>query len=166
MPLSIYGDGVAVSQVGRAGSKSIEVVTWSSLLNRGASKTSYFVMYFVFSHLAKKAGFGQTWSTVWRLLSWSLRALWTGLWPTRDCYGNEWPENSQNALRAGLPLAGGYFAVVSVVQGDLEWMASHHRLNHHGLEPRVADRAKNPTEKQTKRHTQTHNKQTNFHTSE
>ena len=123
IPLALHGDGVSVTNIRGKGAKSVEALTWSSLLSRASSKYSIFLIWFAFNHLTKKQGFCQTWNMFWKRLCHSLRALWAGVWPATD--GNDQPHPL-----AGQPLAGGYWAMVYVVKGDLDFMSSHYRLNH------------------------------------
>ena len=67
----------------------------------------------------------QTWKLFWRALCKSLWSLWTGLWPDEDMQGNPHP-------LAGTPLAGGYWATIYVVKGDLDFMANHFNISHSG----------------------------------
>lgn len=62
---------------------------------------------------------------------WSLRALYDGVHPATDAKGAPWPPLSQEAARAGKPLAGGYRGVVWLLKGDLEYFANSLHLNHY-----------------------------------
>ena len=100
---------VAVSNVRGKSSKQLDCLSWSSVLARGQTRFTTFLIYFCFSHLAKKKGFGCTWPSFWRHLCKSLQALWAGVWPDTTMDGLEHPW-------AGQPLAGGFFAVVYVTR--------------------------------------------------
>ena len=125
IPIAIHGDGVAVSNVRGKSSKQLDCLSWSSVLARGQTRFTTFLVYFCFSHLAKKKGFGSTWPSFWKQLCKSLQALWAGVWPDTTMDGQEHPW-------AGQPLAGGFYAVVYVTRGDLDWMAAHFQLRHSG----------------------------------
>ena len=126
IPIAIHGDGVAVSNIRGKSSKQIDCISWSSILARGQTRFTTFLVWFCFSHLAKKQGFGATWPSFWKCLCQSLQALWAGVRPDKTMDGQ------LDHPLAGQPLAGGYFAVVYVSRGDLDWMAAHFRLRHPG----------------------------------
>jgi hypothetical protein len=56
---------------------------------------------------------------------WSLFWLFKGKWPTRDDHGVKYTEGV-DALRAGTDLAGGFFAVVFGLTGDLPYMSDNY----------------------------------------
>ena len=105
------------------GSRSIDCLSWTSLLSSSSTKLSVYLIWYCYAHLSKKQGFAPTWKTFWKRLCRSLQALWTGLWPHEDMEGKVDP-------RGGQPLAGGYCAVIYVNRGDLDWMAGHFGLQH------------------------------------
>ena len=123
VPLALHGDGVAITNIRGSGSKSIDVLSWSSLLSSGKTRFTTFLIYFSFTHLVKKSGLAMSWSTFWRQLCRSLRILYDGVWPATTMTGAPDP-------RAGTPLAGGYYGLIYVNKGDLEWMSAHFRLAH------------------------------------
>ena len=100
VPLALHGDGVAISNIRGKGSKSIDCLSWTSLLSADATNVSTYLIWFCFGHLARKAGFSQTWPAFWKRMCKSLRALWQGTWPDIDMEGNPDP-------RGGQLLAGG-----------------------------------------------------------
>ena len=55
-----------------------------------------------------------------RKLRWSFYWLAVGCWPKRDEHGNEFQPNSPDALKAGTPLAQGFFGILWIVRGDLD----------------------------------------------
>ena len=122
IPLALHGDGVAISNTRGKSSKSVEAISWTSLLSSGPSRFTMFLVWFCMAHLTKRTGVVQTWKGFWRRMRRSLRALWEGVWPTEDVEGRPEP-------RAGQPLAGGYFAITYCNRGDLEWMTKQFFLN-------------------------------------
>ena len=50
----------------------------------------------------------------WKVVSWSLKALFQGKFPETNYDGSPWPVNSWHAKMANQPLAGGYCGVVVV----------------------------------------------------
>ena len=125
IPLALHGDGVAITNIRGKASKSMDTLSWSSLLSTAPTKYSVFLIWVCFAHMAKTRGFSTTWTMFWKRLSKSLLALWQGTWPHEDMEGNIDP-------RGGQPLAGGFFAIPYVCRGDLDWMAHHYGLNHTG----------------------------------
>ena len=118
VPIALHGDGVAVANVRGVSSKTADTWSWTSLLAKGHTRLTHFFIWFAFGHLTKNNGFGSTWKSFWRKLSESLRCLRTGKWPERTMNGG-------HEARAGQDLAGGFWGVVYVVRGDLEWMSKH-----------------------------------------
>ena len=118
IPLALHGDGVSVSNIRGKASKSVDAISWTSLLASGPSRLTVFLVWFCMAHLTKRTGFAQTWTGFWRRMCKSLRALWEGVWPTEDMQDQPDP-------RAGQPLAGGYCAIIYSNRGDLEWLTKH-----------------------------------------
>ena len=121
VPLALHGDGISVANVRGKASKTAETLSWTSLLASTATRLSTFLIWFAFSHLTKKDGFGTTWGSFWTKMCRSLTALYEGVWPATDM-------NDVVDPRGGRPLAGGWWAIIYVCRGDLEWMASHFAL--------------------------------------
>ena len=123
VPLALHGDGVAVSNVRGKGSKTVDTLSWTSLLSSASSKFSVFLIWFIQSHMVKTLGMMTTWRSFWWRLAKSLRALFDGTWPHIGMNGAPDP-------RGGQPLAGGFRGILYAVRGDLEWMSKHYELNH------------------------------------
>ena len=121
VPLAIHGDGVAITNVRGVSSKTVDTLCWTSLLSTGATRMTHYLIWFAFGHLVKSAGFAQTWRTFWRKLCESLRALSAGIWPTHTMEG-------EAEVRSGQQIAGGFWGVVYVQRGDLEFMTKHFAL--------------------------------------
>jgi hypothetical protein len=83
-------------------------------------------MFSVFAKLLPKE------SDVWKIITWSLDWLYRGVFPNCDAWGTIYAANSTEGLRAMTPLAGGYFGVLWVIRGDLDWYNKTLRLNHYG----------------------------------
>ena len=129
VPIALHGDGVNYMQR-KAGSKSLEVLSWSSLLSStGATKHTNFIMFLIVKSIVKDEGVGQTWPKVWRVLCWSLQALSSGFWPMANYDGKEFEEGSEDFLKKGQPLAGGYSATLFVLRSDQDFLANHFHLN-------------------------------------
>ena len=84
VPIAIHGDGVAYMQTRGPGSKTMDVLSWSSLLSRGPTKISSFLIFLIVKTVIKNQGVSQTWPRVWKIRVWSLQALVEGVWPQRD----------------------------------------------------------------------------------
>ena len=60
IPLAVHGDGVAISQVARTGSKKVGCINWQSLLCKKQTALSSFLMIFAFGHQIKEEGYFRT----------------------------------------------------------------------------------------------------------
>ena len=130
VPISIHGDGVRYMQTTRAGGKGLEVLSWTSMLSQGSTKTTNYLIFLLEKGLVKDYGFVHTWNTVWEVVTWSLEALRSGLWPLVDWNGNEFAAETEDFLMKGQPLAGGYSAFVFTLRSDIDFLANHFKLNH------------------------------------
>lgn len=102
--------------------------SWCSMLARGSTIDMNFYMFGFFSALYSKAVAGNTLNAFFRILCWSLAALWEGMWPSRDHHGKPFPAGSQAHRLANTPLAGGYFGALVTIKGDLDYYAKVLRL--------------------------------------
>ena len=82
-PWVSMGDGVRYMQTNRAGGKTLEVLSWCSLLNQNPTKVSSFLMLLIVKNIVKDTGFDKTWTKAWKILCRSLAALASGRWCTR-----------------------------------------------------------------------------------
>ena len=123
VPLGLHGDGVAISNIRGAGQKVLDTLSWSSLLSTAPTRYSSYLIYFCFSHIQKKGGFANTWRAFWKKLARSFQILYSGVWPETTLEGAPEP-------RSGTPLAGGFWGVLYVNKGDLDWMSGHFNLAH------------------------------------
>ena len=123
IPIALHGDGVPISGVGKSWSKSAQVFSWTSLLARGPTKSTCFLIYLFFWHLIVPAGNMDLYKKFTKVLCWSLGALFDGKWPGADADGRPWEQGSPQAERAGKPLANGFFCCVYLLKGDLEFMS-------------------------------------------
>ena len=128
IPFSFHGDGVPVLQVGKSGSKSVDVYSLQSLLNTtGSSDFSKILITMVFT--ANRADGTET--EIWRVLLWSLHWMAMGKWPQVDWNFKEWPQDSPEAQLVGRPLAGGYCGVLYTIKADLDFLAKVLKLRHY-----------------------------------
>ena len=54
VPISIHGDGVAYMRTRGSGTKSLDVLSWSSLLSHSATKVTNFLMFLVVKTVARE----------------------------------------------------------------------------------------------------------------
>ena len=120
-PWQFTAMALQLQNVRGANSKVVDVLSWMSLLGKGSTKFTSFLIWLCHSNLAKKSGVMTTWRSLWAKLTKSLRALFSGRWPDTDMDGRDEPKK-------GTMLAGGYRAVLFVLKGDLEWMSGHFGL--------------------------------------
>ena len=123
IPIGIHGDGVQVVGVGRTWSKGVEAFSWTSLLALGATVMINFVIWVCFSKCMCTSDDKHTMRRFWSELKWSLSWLEKGVWPTTDSSGK-----LIRSKNAGTPLAGGYYAVVWLLKGDLDYFSKTFNL--------------------------------------
>ena len=125
VPLSLHGDGVPVTGVAKAWQKGMNIWSWNSLVASGATTQFNFYIYGVWKAMCCRAGGHPTMRLFWRILAWSLRWFYRGLWPDVDWNGVAFT-NPIDVARALTPLAGVprafYYGVLWVVRGDLEYL--------------------------------------------
>ena len=56
----------------------------------------------------------------WNFVVWSFAALLLGEFPATDWLGGDWAENTDADLRSGAMIAGGLFAVIWNIKGDMD----------------------------------------------
>jgi hypothetical protein len=76
IPIALHGDGVPVSGVGRAWSKSMLVLSFCSILGRGKTAETNFLICCLWSVLATIGNDHQTMMMVWQVICWSLTIAW------------------------------------------------------------------------------------------
>ena len=116
VPIALHGDAVPCIAVGKPGTKSMDCISWQSLMASGATIDLKRLAFCIFEH--SKSRDGTTMRQAWRILLWSFEALFAGVWPTRNWDDAAWPQNSAEAALAGLPPAGGMFIVIFILKGD------------------------------------------------
>ena len=124
VPLSLHGDGVPVSGVGKAWSQSVDCYSFSSLLSSGSTIFSNYVIFFIYKMLKVSGGHRDTFAAFFRKLCWSFNSLFLGQWPLLDDQGLPFTPGSRAAAKAGQVLAGGFFGVLWCIRADLEFLAN------------------------------------------
>ena len=133
IPIGLHGDEVPLTGKGKVWSKSLLTFEWCSLLGRGATTESVFWIWGMFEKLMTETADGTLGSLdqFFEILHWSLLWLWKGCWPTHDHTGKKYARNTEQGTKAGTPLAGGYYATVWGILGDLDYFAKTLKLPHH-----------------------------------
>ncbi len=130
IPISVHGDAVPVSQIGRASSRSAEIYSWCSMLGKGTTLQFNFLIFFLFKSLVRTTGPKKTMPRIWKIICWSLDWLQKGTWPTSDVDGHVFPPHTKEGELAGSKLADGYCCVLWGIKGDLEFLSQTLDLNH------------------------------------
>ena len=110
----MHGDGISSIRCGRAGSKSLEIFSWHGLLGRLGT---LFMKQYVVS-VFKTSMCEETMTELWRIISWSMWALFKGEWPEKDHNGNPYPKTSAEGLLAKTRLAADYVCVLWNFKSD------------------------------------------------
>ena len=126
IPLCLHGDGVPVSGIGKGWVQTVTNWSWYSLLTtHAATADSLFFICAIYDKLRKQGkDLSATAHHFLTILQWSFEALFNGCWPEKDYLGQPYDPTSVSGRRAGKPLAGGYFATLWAVVGDLDYFAS------------------------------------------
>ena len=131
VPISLHGDAVPVTGVGKAWSRSLDLFSWCSLLGVGLTMEFNFFIWGIFKTIVSEKFMRNTKHNFWTILIWSLRALYEGVWPTERWDGAPW-ENSVDINRAGTPLAGSphncFYCVLWCIKGDLVYYRDELKL--------------------------------------
>ena len=126
IPICLHGDGVPVSGIGKGWVHTVTSFSWYSLLTTSApAADSLFFICALYDKLRRQGkDLDATGHHFLCILKWSFEALFEGKWPSRDYLGQPFPSASTSGRRAGQALAGGYFATLWAVVGDLDYLAS------------------------------------------
>lgn len=124
VPLSLHGDAVPVTKVGKAGTKSMDVYSTSGLLGVGTTRALKLYTFGLFTSSEVKEN-RNTMAKIWAVLMWSLEAAFEGKFPRHDVHGK--------ALhgQAGKELAGGLRFVLWSLKADLDHWAKAYGLTHY-----------------------------------
>ena len=88
VPLSLHGDGTPAMGVGKSWSKMMDIWTWTSLLVKGRSQLTMFLIFCVHASLRSVAAGHNTLEIAFKKMRWSFDALWEGRWPRFDWNNN------------------------------------------------------------------------------
>ena len=102
-------------------------------MRKGTTLQTHILITFFWKKLTAVINGTSTDEALWRRMLWSFRALAAGFWPTHDDMGVAYsPTHYPDAYRrAGTPLAGGYYAVLWLLRGDLDYFYGTLKLNYH-----------------------------------
>ena len=136
IPISLHGDGIPVTGIGRIWGKSAEIYSMGSVIGRGSTQFANFMIFFMFKQLMVANAIRNTSDTFFRRLCWSLYWLYRGKWPTHyiDDDGNlqQYGRYTIDGQRAGTFLAEEFFGAMFLLKGDLEQFANTLKLEHFG----------------------------------
>ncbi len=130
IPLSLHGDGVPVSGIGKPWSKSAEVLSWSSCLGYGSTSVTTYMIICLHKLLMTSAPGHRTADKLWLHICWSFTWLMRGVWPDADAYGTKYTPGLPEYTRRLTPLADGWTAALWLLKGDLEYFANTLGLEH------------------------------------
>lgn len=137
VPLGLHGDGVTISGVGRSWSNSIDAYSWNSLLGRGATSITNFLIFVLFPKYICSSGGVDSLALFFKKLTWSLYWLSVGKWPTRDHNGA-----IIEGGKAGQPLADGWCGTLFAFRADLDHLHKAYGLeSSNSLSPCILCRA-------------------------
>ena len=125
MPISLHGDGVPVTGVGRSWAKSYEALTWTSCVASGSTVSIFNFIVGLFKDAACTIDDKETWDDILKNILWSFKALLRGEWPDRDDNGVLYQPGSQGYRRRFKPLCGEgnekFKAVIVLTRADLDF---------------------------------------------
>ena len=125
VPLSLHGDAVPVTKVGKSGSKSMDVYSTSGLLGVGTTRALKLYMFGIFTSSEVKEG-RNTMQTILPIIMWSLQAAFDGKFPTHYVDSKEVTDGN-----AGKDLTGGLRFVLLSLKADLDHWAKAYGLTHY-----------------------------------
>ena len=130
IPLVIHGDGAEFQN-----NDSLFSISFKGLLNT----TDDFQENLWITSIPKRAAFAgagdveSTHQTIWKWVSWSLKALFHNKWPAKDPWGHDILDSSALFCKVGLNiLPDGFFCVLIGILGDMEFFQNELGLNHQG----------------------------------
>ena len=122
IPAFLHGDGVEYHN-----RDTMMVWSWGCMLGEQSSLEKHMLL----AAFPKSCTTKETWPAIWKVLSWSFKALGKGLHPTHDSDGKPLEKDSPLFGKAGQPLhPRGFRAYVFAIQGDHEFYSNHLGLPH------------------------------------
>ncbi|CAE8680872.1 unnamed protein product [Polarella glacialis] len=120
VPLGLHGDEVPIVGVSKIWCRSFLVFSWFSILANSAARGTLDVMIYIWGVFDKFVKEG-TMETFWEVMKWSFECLLQGKWPHSDWRGIQYAPTSPEGRKAGRDLAGGYYAALIQIAGDLDY---------------------------------------------
>ena len=130
IPLRIHGDAIPVA---KGKGRSMDVLSVSSITGKRGPTMDWKWLVFAMVKGAKfvsEDAESDTMTQVWRVITWSLNVLLSGVWPSRDW--RKRPLTGWRFDKAGQRLAGDYSFAMFQVAGDLDYVCNYLRLQHFG----------------------------------
>ena len=121
IPLAVHDDGVPITGIGKGWSKSMTIFGWYSLVGLGKTKSMLHYCWGFYDKLKKGDLEEGTLSDFFKILKWSLLAMYEGQWPRADYNGKVYKVGTPEHSRAGRNLAGGYRCLLFGLTGDLDY---------------------------------------------
>ena len=121
IPVILHGDAVPVTGVGKSWGKSSLVISWCSLLGRGTTIASHFLIFAIINTMFASGSVHNTMRSIWRVIAWSFEQAFAGKHPTTDLAGIPFVTGSAAADKSGSDLADGFFLVLWAIRGDLDF---------------------------------------------
>ena len=131
IPVALHGDGVTFSGVSRTWSKSIDAYSWSSCLSVATGIDHNFLIYLFLWAFGSNGFSKKAWQQWSKKLAWSFYWMMVGKWPTRGEDDKPITIN-RRGNPPGSDLAGGYYAALWLIRGDLEHMYKAYNLAYYG----------------------------------
>lgn len=97
------------------------VWAWQSLLGKGSTLDLCKFIGSFFQRCLSQCPCHETDVAIQKNIGRCFAAVWAGRWPAVDHNGDPYPAGSDEANRAREPLAGGYFAILWLDKGDLDY---------------------------------------------
>lgn len=102
IPISIHGDEVPCFGIGKIWSRSVLSFSWCSMIQNALGGSCETIMVYIFGLFEKFAKSSSetasgTKEFFFQILSWSLGAMWEGVWPSRDWRGVRYSRESAEA---------------------------------------------------------------------
>ena len=120
IPIAWHVDGVKIYKTHKAW-----VYSFSSAIKKGPSLISKsLVLLFREAVMVKPF----THDAVGRIVAYIMKVLQTGLFPSQDFSGNDFPKESVEEIRSGTPFAGGWKGAFACFKADLEARVLVHKL--------------------------------------
>ena len=130
IPVGCHGDEVPISGRGKCWCQLALVVSWFSLLCPMLPTKESLLLIWTGNPGQFVQGVNGTMDCFWKIVAWSLGILATGCWPHSDWRGVRYATGSQDHRKAGSQIAGGYYAILLSVCGDLDYLAKFVGLAH------------------------------------